>query len=365
MAEIGMVTEKKFKSILKAVHLTKYTIEKSKVVIATDETGRAERAITLKNLATVIPGAVYKADKSAGWIAAEIDGKKYKIFLKPHKVANAILLKPQFFSGITDIDIKFRDYYKRIKESIESHDKLDQQQKTYLIDLLNYHNGFKASDLVTWKESFKSTADSISVNTLNNDFGEILGPLAVVHKKLLPIPAPTATVFLPHRGNEPLLDYKMYSGKKVYKISAKSGDTTNTLKPGDVKGLIDAEKKLFNKYKNTIQYKIIEILVAGSTKQGPIDALYYLKSRRFKEAQWLKDKIYSEEIRQSAENSLVSISKTQIDFTEMYQDSTRAKVFYVKFKLGTDGTPQWNILKDAKNRQEATKRTVLTIPKRS
>lgn len=352
------ITEPQFKKVLKSLGLSTYIKAGTKITISSPARGRSDRAELLKQIAKLVPGSSYKDDGRSGYVDSAVGTSKVKIFLKPAKTAGGIILKPQFFSGITDKDISYSSYYSTIVESIQDSTKLDTQQKTLLMDLVEYHASFSAQSLAKWKKTFKASGDCIPVNTINTDFSEVLGPFAVI-QKLLPVNARTAKVFLPYAGNYPLVDYLIKTNSKQYNISAKSGDTTNTLKPSDVKKLIDASDVLVKKYKNSVQYQVITILTENTWKQGPIEALIYLKGQNYAAAKWIKQNVYSEPVRQQAENSIVEISRTELDFTEMYKDATDAKVYYVKFKLLPDGTPEWKLVEntqDEQNRPKATKR---------
>jgi hypothetical protein len=356
---MAAITETQFKKTLKALGLSTYVKAGTKITISSPARSRNDRSSLLKEIAKIVPGSTFKDDGRSGYIDSTIGTEKVKIFLKPAKTASGIILKPQFFSGITDSDISFSSYYSTLIASIQDNKKLDGQQKSMLVDLVDYHTSFSSQALVKWKKSFKASGDCIPVNTINNDFGEILGPLAIINKQLLPIDSKKAKVFLPYAGNYPLLDYIIKTDKKQYNISAKSGDTTNTLKPSDVKKLIDDSTVLKRKYSNTPQYNVVRILAETSWKQGPIDALMYLKSEGYKEAKWIKNATYSEPIRQQSENSIVEISRNSLDFTQMYVDATDAKVYYVKFKMLPDGTPEWKLVDSAEDkakRPQATKR---------
>lgn len=356
---MAAITEAQFKKTLKALGLSTYVKAGTKVTISSPARSRTERSSVLKQIAELVPGSSFKDDGRSGYVDSAIGSEKVKIFLKPAKTAGGIILKPQFFTGITDSDISFSSYYSTLITSIQDSKKLDNQQKSLLVDLVDYHTSFSSQALAKWKKSFKASGSCIPVNTINTDFGEILGPMAIINKQLLPIDGKKAKVFLPYAGNYPLLDYIIKTDKKQYNISAKSGDSTNTLKPSDVKKLIDDSAVLKKKYTNTPQYNVIKILSENTWKQGPIEALMYLKGQNYSEAKWLKNATYSEPIRQKAENTIVEISKASLNFTEMYADATDAKVYYVKFKLLPDGTPEWKLVdttQDAANRPKATKR---------
>ena len=273
--------------------------------------------------------------------------------MKPSRVASGIILKPQFFKELVDTEIKFSEYVPSLLKSINNHPKLNEEQNILLTSMVNAVN---MNNTTNFKKVYSKLKDSISVNTLNTDFSEMLGPIAIIRKRLLPISDLDATVFFPSRGNEPLLDYKIITESKTYKISAKSGDSTNTLKPTDVLNLIDHEERLKAKYAKTTQYKILKILKENSWKEGPIKALFSLKGKGFSETDWLKTDKYTEDTRQASENSLVKISRETLDFTPLFTEATSLKVFYVKFKMDTSGEMKWDLLKDEPNRQSNLKR---------
>ena len=359
--EATAYTEINFKKALKKIGLSKYVVSGNNIVISSPSTGRSHRKEILQSLAQILfKDAIFVDDGRSGFLKVKAGTKIVKIFVKPERVALDIILKPQFFSGITDINIPWNDYADKIEESIRLNSKLDEIQKTLLLSIVDYHRNMNSSKYNQFKKLYAQFKDAIPLNTINNDFSEVLGPLAVLNLNLLgKLPSNKIMVFLPHRGNEPLLDYKLIQvGSKptVYKISAKSGDQTNTLKPGDVLSLIDGEDILRQKYEGTDQYQVIKLLKDGSWKQGPINAVNYLKSKHYEDAKWLTTDEYTEEIRQKSENTLVKISRTSLNFTDMYLDATRAKVFYVKFKMDNEGNIDWKIIKNDVNRPELSKR---------
>lgn len=365
-----MITEQKFKTELKNLGLTNYKVVGNDIVILTSVTSRPERKSILKTIqGSFIKESTYVEDKGAGFLKIKLPSKTIRIFIKPEKTGGGLILKPQFFPGLTDKDIPFAFYQDVVSESIEAAllaKKLTLPQKALLDALVKYHSDINTSNLKLLKETFAVYKDLISINTLNNDFGEVLGPLAVINLKLIDkqITKLGSSIVLPGRGNEPLLDYKITvasgSSKTVYKISAKSGDTTNTLKPGDVISLIDDEPLLLKKYIGKIEYEVVKILKENTVKEGPIKAIKFLKTKGVEKAKFIdKDSVYTEELRQQCENTIVSISKEDIDFTPMFNDATNAKIHYVKFQLSSDGTPKWDYIEQKKERPDIqTKRIV-------
>jgi hypothetical protein len=349
-----------FKKQLKTIGIEKYTQVGNSIILASKQSSRSARKSELQAVTKFFKGSKLIDDGRSGYVEAKISNKTVKIFSKPERTASGIVLKPSFFSGLTDTEIPYSQYGNKLLASIQENQSLDASQKKLLESLARYHLSFSPSDLANFKKIYAKFKQTIPINTINNDFGEVLGPLAVIKKKLLPITPSSAKIFIPGKSNEPLLDYRIIVGAgpaaTQYKISAKSGDTTNTLKPGDVMQLIDQDAKLKRKHAASHQYNVLKLLAEGSWKQGPIDALGYLKKQRYSEAKWLVDTTYAESTRQQSENSLVEISKKSLDFSDIYFDATNAKVYYVKFSLSNDGTPQWEILKDEKNRPESKKR---------
>lgn len=351
-----MITEQFFKSELKKLGLANYKVAGNDIVISTTDTARAKRKSLLETIQSAfLKDSEYVEDKGAGFLRIKLSSKTIKVFVKPEKTSSGILLKPNFFAGMTDVEIPFTGYGNKLLNSIESNIKLVQEQKELLKSLVNYHITFSSTDLNKLKSTFISFKDTIPISTINNDFSELLGPLAIIKKNLIKeIPSIGVLVFVPFKGNFPLLDYKLIvNGNKntVFKISAKSGDTTNTLKPGDVISLIEEEPKLLKKYKDSTQFNIVKILNENSVKLGPIEAIKFLKTKDFKKASFISpSSIYTEQLRQQCENLLVSISKEDLDFTSMFNDATNAKIHYIKFQLGSDGTPIWSYIEPQKNR---------------
>lgn len=353
-----LANETQFKKFLKGIGITTYRVAGNIIVLSSSQRSRSGRKGELNSVQAFFKGSKYIDDGRSGYVEAKINSKTIKIFSKPEKTASGIVLKPSFFDGITDVQIPLSQYAEKVEQGIKNTDKLDSKQKQLLLALLKYHVTFSSADLTVLKRTFASLKDVLPLSTINNDFGEVLGPLAILKKKFLPINVRTCSVFLPSRSNEPLLDYKIYDREKKteYKISAKSGDTTNTLKPGDVLMLIDESDKMKKKHQSTDQYKVLKLLKENSWKEGPILALNYLKDKNFAEAKWLKDIKYTEPSRQQSENSLVKISKESLDFTNIYTDATNAKVYYVKFLLNQTGVPDWEILVNEEDRPKVKKR---------
>lgn len=365
------MTPKAFQDNIKAVGLNRYEIISAKsIILYGPSKSKNDRKQALNDLALIFSnyGAQY-VEKSAASSAGIVAIGDLKIQLKPEKTpgtGGGFILKPGFFGDaktkIVDVDIPFKSYASRLMNSIQSTSKLSDLQKEFLFALVEDSSSTNTNSKAKVKKMMSAVGDGITLNTVNNDFGEVIGPLAIVSRGLLPIDVKTAVVNIPGRSNEPLLDYKITDSKREYKISAKSGTTTNTLKPGDVVNLIKNDDFLKKKWGKSLQYKVLEILNDGSTKQGPIDAAMYLKDNGYeKNFSWLKTATYTEQIRQKCEDTIVQISKELIDFTEIFSDSTTSKIFYVKFKIVPLGTIEWQLVeteRDKKEEKKSSKRVV-------
>lgn len=362
---IKKMTPKAFQDNIKAVGLNRYEIISAKsIILYGPSKSKNDRKKTLSDLALTFSnyGAQY-VEKSAASSAGIVAIGDLKIQLKPEKTpgtGGGFILKPGFFGDaktkIVDVDIPLKSYASRLMNSIQSTSKLSDLQKEFLFALVEDSSSTNTNSKAKVKKMMSAVGEGITLNTINNDFGEVLGPLAIVSRGLLPIDVKTAVVNIPGRSNEPLLDYKITDSKREYKISAKSGTTTNTLKPGDVVNLIKNDDFLKKKWGKSLQYKVLEILNDGSTKQGPIDAAMYLKDNGYeKNFSWLKTATYTEQIRQKCEDTIVQISKELIDFTEIFSDSTTSKIFYVKFKIVPLGTIEWQFVETARDKKEEKK----------
>lgn len=363
---IPKMTDAAFKKNLRAVGVLNYEILSAKsIILYGSSKSRSDRKQILVELADILKsyGAKYFSDSGASG-AGYVGIGNIKILLKPTKVAGGIILKPGFFgsgpTSIVDKNIPLSSYYSVLVSSINSTKGLTEIQKEVLLALVEDSASPSNATSAKVKKMMKSAGQTISLSTINNDFGEVLGPLAVRSRNLLPL-AGKAIVFIPGRSNEPLLDYKITDSKKQWKISAKSGETTNTLKPGDVIQLIEEDGTTdknfyYKKWKKTPQYNVIKILSEGSTKQGPIDAASWLKKNGYENYfSWLKKTEYTEELRQKCEDTIVQISRESIDFTDIFADATTSKVYYVKFRLSSSGDIEWKLVETAQDKKEDKK----------
>jgi len=72
----------------------------------------------------------------------------------------------------------------------------------------------------------------------------------------------------------------------------------------------------------------------------------------------LKNAEYSEEVRQRCEETLVRLSAEALNFTDIFADAIKTKVYYVRFRVSLTGDMEWKLVENAEDRRE--KRKVLS-----
>lgn len=160
-------------------------------------------------------------------------GKMYKVsfsaIAKP-LAKKAPNLKPQSFKGITDKRISAKELVKALTKQVNDREDIPDDVKNYLTKVL-----VQKATKADWEGL------SSSQNEIIKDFGEMIGAIILADTGDY---GRDPDIFLPHRGNEPIIDYKFYDGKKPYNISAKAAGVsgTNTLKLADVFDFIDIKK---------------------------------------------------------------------------------------------------------------------------
>jgi len=157
------------------------------------------------------------------------------------KRVSGIKLKPQDFKFFTKENWAVKELADALVDELEEREDLAPDLKTYAIHLVKYWS--KTDNSVT-KASFKNLKQpERGINELNKDFGEMLGAMACIKHNILNMSlSQTSKMFFPLRGNEPLIDYKILAPNKEINVSAKSGTTTNTLKPADILMLLESKR---------------------------------------------------------------------------------------------------------------------------
>ena len=151
-----------------------------------------------------------------------------------------------------------REYNKKVYDAIEDRKDLKPELKSYLYCLVEYYNGNKSKQELA--DIFAKVKNDIPLNDINKDFGEVLGPIGIINQQMMKPKGITfssnARIYVPIRPNEPLMDYGIEDRDRLYTISAKSGKTTNTVKPGDIIDLLSKVPEKLRYWKTTQQFKI-------------------------------------------------------------------------------------------------------------
>ena len=190
---IPKMTDVAFKKNLNSIGLSKYTIISQRSVILYGPTkSRSDRAESLKEFANLLEkyGAKYSkvtggSKPSPGFVM--IGSTKFE--LKPVSSGGGIILKPGLFgtptNKIVDTDIPFLSYASRVISAIESTSKLTDIQKNFLITLVEYTSSPSNISKLKIQKMLVGNMVGINLSTINNDFGEVLGPIAIMAKGLL------------------------------------------------------------------------------------------------------------------------------------------------------------------------------------
>ena len=128
-------------------------------------------------------------------------------------------------------------------------------------------------------------------STIQNDFGEVLGPFALYSYSLMNTASyntvditKRCTMWWPKKPNERLLDFGIKlkandDNRRMMRFSSKAGTgATNTVKSEDITGLLKEKKN--KKWDNKPQYKIFDILTKNTPTDGPIKAVAYLMTTK-------------------------------------------------------------------------------------
>lgn len=288
------------------------------------------------------------------------------------KSSGAASLKPQAF-GVGEQKYSFSTYKKIVKDSIESRKDLSSETRLYLSVLFDYYSGGTASKQKITK-IFQKVKGSIPLNDISKDFGEVLGPVAILDRDLfrakkIHLNKGSSKIYIPSRPNEPLMDYAIISGENQYTISAKSGTTTNVVKPPDIIALLSKNPKKLKKWSKTKEFRMLQTLAQESILTGPVKAVSEiypelisaeafasfsgkgydkkLFSKFISKNEYLKTKKdpTPNEIMYECEKLLQQKTKDQtFDMTEIFSDAIENQVFYVKFEIDASGVGNWDVI---------------------
>ena len=285
------------------------------------------------------------------------------------KSSGAASLKPQAFGVKDNVKYSVSNYYKLIKGTISERKDLSPNLKVYLDALLD-HSCKKIPD-TKLSQIYDRVESDLPLNDIKKDFGEVIGPLAIFYKKLLAPKGISVTqnmqILVPLRPNEPLMDYSIIEGTKKYIISAKSGETTNVVKPGDILDLIAKDPAKLKKWKNTKEYNVLKVLSENSVLIGPIKAVSYMVPNLIKESANLTEQNFKlaavagfvnknaylktkknptlNEVMYECEKYIKDASVSgELDINDIFADAIKNAVVYVKFDITTSGVGDWDVI---------------------
>lgn len=121
------------------------------------------------------------------------------------------------------------------------------------------------------------------ISDIKNYFAEVAGPILMLKNKMYKGISPSSKCFFSDSDTERLFDFKLViSGQEVLISNKQLSGGTNTLKPGDVIRLIDGDKELTKKWKNTDYYKVFSILDESNVISGPMRVMSEVYPRKLK-----------------------------------------------------------------------------------
>lgn len=285
------------------------------------------------------------------------------------KSSGAASLKPQAF-GVTEEKYPIAKYTKLIKDSIGERKDLVSGVKVYLNALVDHSMGKMKDQQVS--AIYRKVQSDLPLNDIKKDFGEVIGPIAIHNKSLFDAKnvrlSDRIFVQIPSRPNEPLMDYAIYDGNKKYTISAKSGETTNVVKPKDILDLLNKDPVKLKKWSKTKEYNVLKILNENTTLIGPIKAVAFMKPSLIKENavgndertfnlssvsgfanknEYLKNKKKPtlNEVMYECEKFIKDQSVSgELDINGIFADAIENSVMYVKFDINSAGVGDWQVV---------------------
>jgi len=283
------------------------------------------------------------------------------------KRISGIKLKPQDFKAFQNKTLwKSKDLAKALVDEIEERQDLDPSLKTYLIAITKYYAKLNNTSPQDVDSVYSSSMPGLA--EIQKDYGEILGALAAINYGLLSQTGirlnESNFLEFPLRGNEPIVDYYIHTGKNKLSISAKSGSTTNTLKPADVITLLGKNN---SKWNTKPIYKVMELVRDKSVTEFPFYALNLIKpniitnkalqevSSKFKNVNFQSDKyqyhlfdsVYKYlglnitkplkigELFYRVEKSIVNSLNEKYSPDDIFKDAINGLVIYVKFQISS------------------------------
>lgn len=305
-------------------------------------------------IATELGGRYIQADQSV------IIGRT-RILTKPEISSGVSLLPESFNEGklkLTDTRIPYSLYYQTLTKAIQGSTQITFPQKEVLIALVHQTISNSAESRSNLQKIMRGLGNSISINTLNHEFGKTLGPIAVISRQLLPIDPGSARILVPSRSSNPMVDFTVFDSSGEHRISLSDGSTTNLEYPSDVLKAIRSSKFYKNRWEQTPQYKVLSKLSTHSMHTGPISAGLWLQTHGYGYAfDFLDNGSYDEEKRQRCENTISKLTQEGFDISRIVSDSVNSKINHIKFHLSANGDMTWKLVETPQDVREKTKTT--------
>lgn len=303
-------------------------------------------------------------------------------------------LKPSDF-GITGKYHQLSQYENQIKSKLSKlNDKL---VGNICLNILESNPGEKLN-IVGLKPA--------DINEIKNYFAEVAGPILIKKNGMLTGVSASSKVFYSDSDTERLYDFKLMIGQKENLISNKQlKGGTNTLKPGDVVRLVDADPELVKKWKKTKYYRVFKILDENNVVSGPMKAISeeYANKHKITKQEYTKilakmdknevlitpkdvpasfmklikeDKIAYDHYNKNGgatgtmlnflfEKSLVDESKNDSKYNDLFVDVTSGNVLFFKFDINPKGILQYEISDPKKAVKKAILRSKQGVERRS
>lgn len=335
------------------------------------------------------PITVLSTDEYDNLYPIKYNNKTYRVSFnninKPvGRRVSGVKLKPQDFETFkTKQEWKTKDLVKSLLEEIPNRVDLEDGLRNYLVDLTKYWGG---EQNVRFKSNYNFSS---GINEIKKDYGEILGALAVANKDILKKRLrPVSTVLnFPIRGNEPLADYFVETMNKTYTISAKSGTTTNTLKPQDVLQLLKNKNQMM-KWDRKDVTKFMKLIVENTTVQFPFQAINFVcgkevlsksaleEASKFKLASFNTKKYSKDNFKKLidlikipgnnnptigelffyTEKYIVNMANQKYDPTEIFDAAVSGQVIYVKYDIVTSKQGSFEVLESTASKDLQNKK---------
>jgi hypothetical protein len=249
-----------------------------------------------------------------------------------------------------------------------------------------------------------SKLNAAEIGEIKNYFAEVMGPIWSAERGLIAGLKLSDYTFFSASDTERLYDFKVYRGKEEILVSNKQKTGgTNTLKPGDVVRLVNENKYLSDKWRNTKYYKVFEILDRNNVVSGPIRAIakHYPKLVKVTPSEFtevinqlnqndviLKDvpksimnliqsdptaaakyeeteKVSGTMINFIFEKLLVQQSEADANYNELFIDVTEGNVQFLKFDLNSKGIISFLIDSPRQSKKRAKLRSKQGVERRS